>query len=236
MNEPNETKDGGGTAEFFRHVIVQPAALWQKFSLQRKLIAASLVGITLVGLLGLLFFAHTGGASGMLVLCADLDVEEAAQITEHLNRGGYRYKLENNGRNVLVNSRQLYEIRTALARDGVMPKGGILGNKNLILDGRMTRPILEQNIRPLERELQRAIESMDEVRSARVHLLPAKRPCLGGLEEAKVSVLIRFIPGREMSKEQIRGITNFLASAVDGLKPQNVSVVDAATGELLPTF
>jgi flagellar M-ring protein FliF len=243
MNEPNETKSGGGTAEFFRQVIVQLSALWQKLSLQQKLITASLVGITLVGLIGLLFFAHTGGGdggkgggsgSGMKLLYSDLDDAEAAQITDQLGKGGYKYKLENNGRNVHVNSKQLYEIRMAMAREGLPRRRG-LGNE--LFDKTnlgVTDAVQKQNIRrALEGELQRTIEDMDEVKSARVHLvIPEHTIFLDQQRDSKATVVIRFMRGRDLSKEQIRGITNLVASSVEGLKPQNISVVDAVTGEL----
>ncbi|GBU21449.1 flagellar M-ring protein FliF [Fibrobacteres bacterium R8-0-B4] len=241
MNEPNENKEGGGTAEFFRQVIVQLSALWQKLSFQQKLITASLVGITLVGLIGLLFFAHSsgggkggGGSGGMRVLYSELSVDEAARITEQLGKGGYKYKLENDGRNILVNQKQLYEIRMALAREGGLPKQGGLGNE-LILKTSLgtTESQQEQQKRiALEGELQRTIEDMDEVKSARVHLVtPKPSVFIEEKREATASVVLRFMPGRDMTKEQIRGITYLVASSVEGLKPQHVSVIDAVTGE-----
>ncbi|MDR2693066.1 MAG: flagellar M-ring protein FliF [Chitinispirillales bacterium] len=242
MNEPNEEiKGGGGTAEFFRQVIVQLSALWQKLSFQQKLITASLVGITLVGLVGLLFFAHSGGggksgggSGGMRVLYSELRVEEAARITEQLNKGGYKFKLENDGHNVLVNQKQLYEIRMALAREGGLPKQGGLGNE-LILKTSLgtTESQQEQQKRiALEGELQRTIADMDEVKSARVHLVtPKPSVFIEEKRDAKATVVLRFMPGRDMTKEQIRGITFLVSSSVEGLKPQHVSVIDAVTGE-----
>jgi len=246
MNEPDEIKDGGGTAEFFRQVIVQLSALWQKLSLQQKLITGSLVGITLVGLVGLLFFAHSGGsggggkggggaANGMKSLYDyDLTLEDAAEITERLNKGGYKYKLEKNGMRVLVSQKQLYEIRMALARDGLPSKRGV-GNE--IFDKTnlgMTDLVQKKNMqRALEGELQRTIEDMDEVKSVRVHLvIPEHTIFISQMEDATASVVIRFMPGRDLSKEQVRGITHLVSSSVQGLKPQHISVVDAVTGEL----
>jgi len=244
-NEPEEEiKGGGGVAEFFRQVIVQLSALWQKLSLQQKLITASLVGITLVGLIGLLFFAHSSGggkgsvsSGGMRLLYSDLSIEEVTQITDLLKKGGYNYKLENDGRNVLVNQKQLYEVRMALAREGGLPNRRGIGNE-LILKTSLgtTESQQEQQKRiALEGELQRTIEDMDEVRAARIHLVTPK-PSIFVLDkddrqEAKASVTIRFKPGRDMSKEQIRGITYLVSSSVEGLKPQHVSVIDAVTGE-----
>ncbi|MDR0331561.1 MAG: flagellar M-ring protein FliF [Chitinispirillales bacterium] len=244
MNDPNEPR-GGGTAEFFRQLIVQFSALWQKLSFQQKLITSSLVGITLIGLIGLLFFAHTsggggksggGGASsgGMKVLYSDLELEEASQITEQLNKGGYKYKLENNGRNVLVNPKQLYEIRMALAREGLPRKRGIgyeLFDKTNLGMTDFTQKLNAR--RALEGELQRTIEDLDEVKSARVHLVtPEHTIFLDQQKDSKASVVVRTMPGRELSKDQIRGITHLVSSSVDGLKPQNISIVDIE-GKLL---
>jgi flagellar M-ring protein FliF len=223
--------------------MVQLAALWQKLSFQQKLITASLVGITLVGLIGLLFFAHTGGggkggggasSGGMRVLYSDLSIEEAAQITDQLNKGGYKYKLENSGRNILVSQKQLYEIRMAMAREGLPTRRGI-GNE--LFDKTnlgTTDAIQKQNVRrALEGELQRTIEDMDEVKSARVHIvIPEHSIFIDEKRDSKASVVIRFMPGRDLSKEQLRGITYLVSSSVEGLKPQNISVVDAVTGEL----
>jgi len=246
MNEPNEVKDGGGTAEFFRQVIVQLSALWQKLSFQQKLITASLVGITLVGLIGLLFFAHSGGggggkggggsAGGMRALYDyDLAEEEMATITDQLNKAGYKYKIENNGKRVFVNQKQVYEIRMAMAREGLPRRRGI-GNE--LFDKTnlgMTEGVQKQNIRrALEGELQRTIEDMDEVKTARVHLvIPEPSVFLGQQEESKASVMIRFVLGHELTKDQIRGITHLVSSSVPGLKPAHVSIINAADQKLL---
>ena len=61
----------------------------------------------------------TPSASGYKTLYSDLDMEEASLITEELNSGGYKYKLENNGKTILVESKKVYEIRMALAREGL---------------------------------------------------------------------------------------------------------------------
>jgi len=80
--------------------------------------------------------------------------------------------------------------------------------------------------RALEGELQRTIEGLEEVKSARVHIvLPEPTIFLdnqkdtrrrGGSHGAR----------RELNKEQIRGITFLVSSSVDGLKPQNISIID----------
>jgi len=232
-------------SEFFKQLVIQLSALWQKLSFQQKLITSSLVALTLLGLVGLLFFAHTSGggggggggsksSGGMKVLYSDLEVEEASQITEQLNKGGYKYKLENNGRNVLVNQKQLYEIRMALAREGLPRRRGIgyeiFDKTNL----GVTNKVQDLNARrALEGELQRTIEDLDGVKAVRVHIvIPEHTIFLDQQKDAKASVVIRPMPGRELSKDNVRAITHLVSSSVDGLKPESVSIVDIE-GKLL---
>ena len=81
--------------------------------------------------------------------------------------------------------------------------------------------------RALEGELQRTIEGLEEVKSVRVHIvLPEPTIFLDNQKETKASVVVRMAPGRELNKEQIRGITFLVSSSVDGLKPQNISIID----------
>ncbi|MDR2577901.1 MAG: flagellar M-ring protein FliF [Chitinispirillales bacterium] len=224
-------------SEFFKQLIVQLSALWQKLSFQQKLITSSLVGLTLLGLMGLMFFAHTSGggggsaarnSGGMRILYSDLDIEEATQLVDQLNKGGYRYRLENSGRNILVNPKQIYEIRMALAREGLPRRRGIgneLFDKTTLGMTDFTQKLNAR--RALEGELQRTIEDLDEVRTARVHIvIPEHTIFLDQQKDAKASVVIRPVLGRELSREQIRGITHLVSSSVDGLRPQNISIVD----------
>jgi flagellar M-ring protein FliF len=164
----------------------------------------------------------------MRVLYSDLDMEEAAQIVDQLNAGGHKHRLENNGRTILVNPKDLYTIRMALAREGLPRKRGIgyeLFDKTNL---GMTDNVQRLNMRrALEGELQRTIEDLDEVRSARVHIvIPEHTIFLEQQRDSKASVIIRPALGRELTKDQIRGITHLVSSSVDGLRPQNISIVD----------
>ena len=234
-------------SEFFRQLIVQLSALWQKLSFQQKLITSALIGFTLLGLVGLLVFANVaggggGGASGggqgstkgMRPLYTNLELEEASQITQQLQKGNYKYRLENNGRDIHVPAKQLYEIRMALAREGLPKRRGIgyelLDKTNLGQTDQLQRINAR---RALEGELQRTIEDLDEVNTARIHIvIPEHTIFLDQQEDSKATVVLRTVTGRTLSKDQIRGITHLVASSVQGLKPQNISIVDVE-GKLL---
>jgi flagellar M-ring protein FliF len=220
-------------SEFFKQLIAQVAAIWKKLSLQQKILTSSLVFFTVLGLVGLLVWTQnsggkSGGDSGYKVLYSDLDLEEAGAITEELQKANYPYKLENGGKTITVPVKQLYEIRIALAREG-LPKSHGLGYE--IFDKTnfgMTDFVQKINARrALEGELQRTIEGLEEVKQARVHIvIPEPTIFLDQQKDAKASVVVQCKPGRQIGKDEIRGISFLVSSSVDGLKPENVSIVD----------
>lgn len=219
-------------SEFFKQLISQLVAIWRKLSLQQKVVTSSLVFFTVLGLIGLLVWSQNGGKksadAGYVVLYSNLELEEAGQVTEALQKTKTSYKLENGGRTITVPSKQLYEARIALAREG-LPKSHGIGYE--IFDKTnfgMTDFVQKMNgRRALEGELQRTIEALEEVKSARVHIvIPEQTIFLDQQKEAKASVVILCKSGRQIAKDQIRGISYLVSSSVDGLKPQNVSIVD----------
>ncbi|MCX7725800.1 MAG: flagellar basal-body MS-ring/collar protein FliF [Chitinispirillaceae bacterium] len=223
-------------SEFFKQLIAQFDAIWKRLSLPQKIITTSLIVFTVLGMIGLLLWSHKSVTkdSGYKILYSNLDIEEAADITDALQKGGYKYKLENEGKTILVEGKQLYEIRMAMAKEGLPKKSGIgyeLFDKNTI---GTTDYVLKLNSkRALEGEIKRTIEELDEVKSARIHIvIPEPTIFLENQKEAKASVVIKCKSGRELTKEQIRGIAYLVSSSVEGLKPENISIVDYS-GKLL---
>jgi flagellar M-ring protein FliF len=226
-------------SEFFKQIISQIVAIWRRISLQQKIVTTALVLFTVLGMVGLLVWAQSGGEkkggdSGYKVLYSDLELEEAGSITEELQKSNYKFKLDNGGRTITVPGKQLYEIRIALAREG-LPKSHGLGYE--LFDKTnfgMTDFVQKMNARrALEGELQRTIEGLDEVKRARVHIVvPEPTIFLEQQKDAKSSVMIQCKGGRQLNKDQIRGISFLVSSSVDGLKPENVSIVDCE-GKLL---
>ena len=165
---------------------------------------------------------------------ANLELEEAASITENLQKSNYRYKIENDGRTILVDAKQIYEARMSLAREGLPRRSGLGYELFDKTNFGMTDYVQKLNARrALEGELQRTIEGLEEVKSARVHIvIPEPTIFLDNQKDAKASVVIKCLSGREVNKDQIRGITYLISSSVDGLKPQDISVIDFS-GKLL---
>lgn len=216
-------------AEFFKQLIAQLSAVWNKLSVTQKIITASLVGFTMLGLVFLMLWSSgTTTENGFKKLYSDLELEEASLITEKLEQGGYKYKLDQGGKTILVKAKQVYEVRMALARDGLPTSHGVgyeIFDKTNI---GVTDFVQKLNARrALEGELQRTIEGLDEVKSARIHIVvPEPTIFLERQKDPTASVVIKMIPGREISKDQVRGITHLISSSVEGLKANNISIVD----------
>src|SRR5690349_8403706 len=83
----------------------------------------------------------------------------------------------------------------------------------------------------LEGELARTIPAIDRIQAARVHLVLPERPLFSReTPEPSASIVVR-VRGT-LDAAQIRAIRHLVASAVNGLKPQRVSIIDEA-GQLL---
>lgn len=217
-------------SEFFKQLIAQLSAIWQKLSIQQKIVTTSLLCFTILALSGLIIWSQNGVRkdTGFKVLYSNLELEEASAITENLQKSNYKYKLENNGSTIMVEAKQLYEVRMSLAREGLPRKHGVGYELFDKTNFGMTDYVQKLNSRrALEGELQRTIEGLEEVKTARVHIvIPEPTIFLDNQKDAKASVVVKCTPGLQLSKDQIRGITHLISSSVDGLKPDNISVID----------
>jgi flagellar M-ring protein FliF len=216
-------------SEFFKQLISQLSAIWQRLTLQQKIITSSLVIFTFLGLASLMVWSKaTPAGSSMHPLYSNLEIDDAASVAQQLQKSNIKFKAENEGRTILVDKDKVYEARMVLAKAGLPKSHGVgyeLFDKTNL---GMTDFVQKVNARrALEGELQRTIEGLEEVKSARVHIvLPEPTIFLDNQKDAKASVVVRMVPGRELAKEQIRGVTFLVSSSVDGLKPQNISIID----------
>src|SRR5208282_3940760 len=85
--------------------------------------------------------------------------------------------------------------------------------------------------RALEGELERTLQTLGEVEAVRVHLVLPRESLFSEQErEAKAAVIVKTRNGT-LSREAQQAIPQLIASAVDGLRPENVTVVDAETAQ-----
>ena len=198
----------------------------------RQLITIAICAAVVVG--GVVWFSRYQHESGMRPLYSSLSPEDASAIVQKLRETGVDYKIADNGASVLVPEARIPELRLEMAGLG-LPKTGRIGFE--IFDKTnfgMTDFAEHVNYRrAVEGELERSVRALAEVQQARVHVtLPKESVFTDSREAAKASVLVGLRPGTRLSAQNVLAIRNLVASAVEGLTPELVSVVDM-NGNLL---
>lgn len=161
-------------------------------------------------------------------LYSGLAAEDAGAVVAKARESGVPYRLADNGGAVLVPSSKVAELRLQMAAAG-LPKTGRIGFELFDKTNFGTTDFAEQvnYHRALEGELERSITSLAEVEQARVHLTFAKDSIFTeSRERAKASVLLKLRFGARLSDQNVQAVTYLIASAVEGLEPDSVSVLD----------
>ena len=168
------------------------------------------------------------------VLFSNLSEKDGGAIVTQLTQMNVPYRFSDNGGAIMVPAENVYDLRLRLAGMG-LPKGGAVGFELLDQEKFGISQFSEQvnYQRALEGELARTIETLGPVKSARVHLAMPK-PSLFVREQKSpsASVTVNLEPGRALDEGQISAVTHLVSSAVAGLPPGNVTLVDQS-GHLL---
>ena len=178
-----------------------------------------------VGTVSLLWMS---GGSEQQVLYSQLSMEDAAAVTTKLREMNIPYTIKGDGTTILVPSTMVYDTRLRLATAG-LPQGGGVGFE--VFDQRtfgMTEFMQKLNYqRALQGELARTITQLAAVQSARVHIvLPEKSLFVSQQQRTTASVVLKLLPNRRLTPDQIRGITHLVSSSVEGLQLADVTIVD----------
>ncbi|MGE4343089.1 MAG: flagellar basal-body MS-ring/collar protein FliF [Geoalkalibacter sp.] len=199
----------------------------QQWPLKRKL---SFLGVGLLSLVlfgGLIWSARD---ADYRLLYSNLDPSDAGAVVGWLKENNLPYRIEDNGKSIYMPAENVYEVRLELAASGI-PQGGGIGFE--LFDKQsfgMTDFAQKVNYqRALQGELARTISNLSLVEGARVHLaLPEKRLFREQQKEASASVILRLAPGRTPSDNQVQGIVHLVASSIEGMNPENVTVIDSS--------
>jgi flagellar M-ring protein FliF len=196
-----------------------------------RLVAMVAVTAALIGFFAFVIMRVT--TPQMTTLFSDLSTEDSSGIIKELEREAIPFELRNDGAVIMVPKDKVTRLRMKLAEGG-LPKGGGVGYEIFDKSDALGTTSFVQNInhlRALEGELARTIRAIDRIQAARVHLVLPERPLFSReAPEPSASIVLR-VRGT-LEPQQIRAIRHLVASAVSGLKPQRVSIVDEA-GQLL---
>lgn len=171
------------------------------------------------------------------VLYTDLELEDAKQIVNKLETSNVKYRLAKNGTEVMVPAELVNRLRVDTAELALASKGSNVGYEIFDNTDALGSTNFVQNVnlvRALEGELARTIRSVDNIKSARVHLVMPKREMFSREEQQpSASVVIKTVSGK-LSPSEIQSIQKLVAAAVPKLDVKNVAIVDTA-GNLLTT-
>jgi flagellar M-ring protein FliF len=196
-----------------------------------RIAAMGAVTIALVAFFAFIIMRVT--APQMTPLFTDLTYDDSAAIVKELDRQAVPYELRDDGNIVLVPKDRVAKLRMGFAEGG-LPKGGGVGYEIFDKSEALGTTSFVQNInnvRALEGELARTIRSLDRVQDARVHLVMPERPLFARDKvDATASIVIK--ARGTLEPAQVRAIRHLVATAVNGLRPERVSIVDER-GQLL---
>ena len=168
------------------------------------------------------------------VLYNNLADQDGGAIVTQLTQMNIPYRYSDNGTAIMVPADKVYDLRLRLAQQG-LPKGGAVGFELLDKEKFGISQFSEQvnYQRALEGELARTIETLGPVKRARVHLAMPKPTLFVREQKApSASVTLNLESGRALDEGQVNAIVHMVSSAVAGLPPNNVTLVDQS-GHLL---
>ncbi len=211
-----------------KSILEQFEATWGSLTGKQRgtLIMSGLLTAAAIG--GLVWWA---GQPSWSTLYTNLDPKDAQAVIQELQSRKVAFQLTNGGTGISVPVEQVDKLRMELAAKN-LPGSGRFGFLEMFGQDTIAQSDRTQRMRyqkALEDELARTIESIEEVRSARVHLvLPGDRVFLDDQDVSKASVTLQLKRTTVPSPDEVRSIVHIVSGAVQGLSPERVSVVDTS--------
>ncbi len=193
--------------------------------------AMIVVAIMLLGFFALITFRFS--SPQMAPLYSGLTFDDSSAIVSELQTLNIDYEIRSEGETILVSRDQITQIRMDLAKSGLPTKGQV-GYEIFDEQNTLGATSFVQNInqvRALEGELARTISSLARIKTARVHLVLPERELFRREKKDPTASIVLGVRG-ELSASEIRAIQHLVSSAIEGLSPARVSIVDDA-GRLL---
>ncbi len=201
--------------------------LWNRYQSRRKYIIIGALLILVLAFAGISFWY--GSKPEYVPLYTNLETKDAGDVVNSLKEAGVPYDLieDKKGATILVPVTQVHDLRLELATAG-LPRG----NKGFeIFDDSKLGVTEFQNkvnyLQALQGELTRTIEHLGSVDKARVHIvLPEDSLYKKNEKPATASILLMLKPETKLTTPEVKGIVNLVSHSVQGLAPENITIVD----------
>ncbi len=217
----------------FNDALGQAKQFWTSRTGRQKGLLLASAGATAL-LLGI--FVRLIGTPDYKPLYTGLEAADAQTLTAQLDAQGIPHQASADGKTISVPADKLDAARLQTASAGA-PHSGRMGFE---LFDKMSwgQTEFDEKVtyqRALEGELEKTIQTLSDVESARVHLvMPSDSVFIDRQRDAKASVILK-LRHKDLSKESVLAIQRLVAGAVDELKPEDVSIVDADSDRSLGT-
>jgi len=198
---------------------------WQALNQTQKVISV----LVAAGILVCLFYlGQVLVRPAYTTLFTGLEPKDAGGIVEKLKAMNVSYEVADGGKTIKVPESRVHEVRIQLASEGVLGSGG--AGFELFDQNKFGKTEFDQQVdyqRALQEELRRTIVRLEGVEQARVHLvLPQKSVFISEQETSSASVALKLKPLYHLEPGQVRGICDLLVGSVEGLKPENIHIID----------
>ncbi|MBN8539960.1 MAG: flagellar M-ring protein FliF [Deltaproteobacteria bacterium] len=211
----------------FRNIIVQFRDFYSNLTPVKRMsmIAISVIVVITAGVMVALM-----AGTDYVPLLTNIPVDQTATVVEKLQSKNIPFRVQDGGKTVVIPKELLHSTQMALMSEIGSGKVGSIGfelfDKQDFGTSSYAQRINYQ--RALQGELTRAINTLDAVKRSKIMLaLPAKKTFLEEGGTATASVVVELHGGKTLSEDQVRGIRHLVGSAVEGLDPDKVTVVDS---------
>jgi flagellar M-ring protein FliF len=189
----------------------------------------ALLAVIVVSIAGMLLLLTWVQKADYQVLYSNLSDDDAGRIVQELKDKRIPYQLSGTG-TILVSSETVHDLRLQLASQG-LPQGGGVGFEIFDNTSFTTSEFVQKlNFRrALEGELARTIKSLSGIQQGRVHLVIPDKSVFAFSEskpETSAAVFITLQNGRKLNRSEVEGIVHLVASSVEDLGPENITVID----------
>jgi flagellar M-ring protein FliF len=199
--------------------------LWNGLDDGQKL---GMLGLIVVTIVAATFFLSKAMEPDWVVLYSDLNEVNALTIVDNMKKNGYQYKLSDDKKSILVPSNVRDDMRVFVAENDLIKNGD--GGFELLDDMQLGSTDFKNKLtkqRIFQGEITRAIEKIQGIKYAKVHLAEPERSIFEDNDEKPTaSVMLVLEPGYKLKASQVKAIKNLVAYSVPRMTPEQVFITD----------
>lgn len=211
--------------EFFTKIIHNISSFYKELEPSKRVGAIALTAFIVAVFAGIIIWASSTQYN---ILYSDLNKDDSKRLSTLLEEKKIPYQLVDNGKTIKIPDEMVNRFRLEVAILGVNfsgPVGYEVFDKQSFGTSNFVQKINKQ--RALEGELVKTIKYLRGVQRARVHLsIPESSPFVSERKPPTASVVLELDRGVSLTSSEIKGIGSLVSSSVDGMRAENVVIVD----------